>query len=134
MLIKWEDISSVNVKEFDGHHKKLVSIINLLAEAKKADNHEEITRLLDELSEYANYHLAAEERYFLKFGYPEQKAHESFHKSYRDTIIKLKEEYNKNPSPETLSEIIKFLGNWWINHINREDTKYSNFLNKNGLY
>lgn len=134
MLIKWDDISSVNVKELDGHHKKLVSIINELFEVKGVNNPEEINRLLDELTEYANYHLAAEEKYFKDFSYPDKANHEAQHQSYRDTIVKFRDSYHKSADPAVLSELTKFLGAWWINHINHQDIKYSDCFNQHGLY
>lgn len=133
MLIKWSDIHSVNVKEFDEQHKKLVEIINELF-AHGATNKEALVLIVKKLIEYANYHLEAEEFYFEKFGYEDSTDHIKKHDFYRQTVADFEKEILETDSDIAFKKLTDFLRDWWINHINQVDQEYVDFFNKQGLY
>ena len=59
MLLNWKKEYSVNVKEIDAQHKKLIEMINELYEIinnKNENLQKEFTRVVGELEEYKNYH------------------------------------------------------------------------------
>lgn len=136
MLIKWDEINSVNVKEFDDHHKKLVEIINRFFAADKED-FKNLNVIISELTEYANMHLKAEEDCFDKFGFEKAEEHKSIHAAYREKVAGFKEAIlsdNEELRKSVPDEVYKFLRDWWIFHINNVDHEYSDFFNRNGLY
>jgi hemerythrin-like metal-binding protein len=133
MLIKWRDIHSVNVKEFDEQHKKLVEIINEFF-ASGPDNKEALKLIVGKLIEYSNYHLENEEAYFKKFNYPEAADHLEKHNFYRHKVLEFSHKLETAEGAEIFNELSEFLRDWWIMHINNIDQEYSNFFNKNGLF
>lgn len=129
MSIKWQDINSVNVAEFDAQHKILVGLVNKLAKIKDKKN---LDGILKELAQYAVYHFRAEGKYFDKFDYPAKDLHIGQHKAF---ITKLKElEKKHNNGKLELPELNDFMGQWWIHHINNIDFEYGHFLNQHGVF
>jgi len=127
-LITWNESYSVSNTEMDMQHKKLISIINKLFDSFKDGNAASMSEeILNEMIEYANYHLKSEEELLQKYNYPEIENHEKIHQSFRDKIIDLKALLS-NKSKSTHYELIDYLKKWWTNHILVEDMKYSNFL------
>ncbi len=137
MLIKWNDIHSVNVKELDQQHKKLVEIINKLfkIQASEADD---LRAVIKELVNYADYHLATEEKHFLELQYDQGGVHKKIHDYYRGIVQDFESQFLVASSVETREEISqslrRFLQDWWIQHINNVDQEYSDFFNAHGLF
>lgn len=137
MLIQWNDINSVNIKEIDEQHEKIVGIINNLSEINKEEERdvENIKTIVDELRQYISVHLATEEKYFKKYQYPSAVEHVKIHQDFRSKVAEFDESIKKGINQEEIiSEMLKFLGDWWINHINKIDMQYSDYLNQKGLY
>lgn len=127
-LINWNDSYSVGNAEMDEQHKKIIDIINKLFISFKEGKAESILNdIINEMIEYANFHLNSEEKLLYKYDYPQKEEHEKKHQSFRDKIIVFKNALNTG-SKDTHYQIIEYLKNWWSNHILIEDMKYANFL------
>jgi len=64
-----------------------------------------------------------------KFSYPKLKEHKQYHRNYIYKVAM----YNVDllhANPPELIEIIKFLKEWWINHILKIDSDYEKYKNK----
>jgi hemerythrin-like metal-binding protein len=135
-IIEWNQINSVNVKELDKQHKKLINLINQLfkIKEKKKNIQKEFLKTLKELKNYANYHFNAEEKYFDLYDYPEKEQHKKQHQSYKNKIIEISKKNKESEIEIIIEEILNFLGKWWIMHVNNSDMKYSDFFNLKGLY
>jgi len=131
-LINWNESYSVGNADMDEQHKKLIEIINKLFKSFKDGNAQKILdEILQEMIDYANFHLNSEEKLLFKYDYPEKEIHENLHREFRDKTSEMKELINSN-SKDAHYKLIEYLKNWWTNHILVEDMKYSNFLqNKN---
>jgi hemerythrin-like metal-binding protein len=133
MFLKWSDIYSVNVKEIDNQHQRMFSIINGLYEIKDDISEADLIKLIKELKDYGIYHLGTEEKYFEKFNYPDKEQHALFHEKYKKKIEEFEEKIIRLKEIVVIEELKKFLKDWWLNHIQNEDQKYSDFFNQNGL-
>ena len=135
MLIEWKEEYSVNVKEIDNQHKKLVEIINsLYSVINNIDiDDKKLVVLFADLISYADLHFNTEEGYFDKFGYPESKHHKDAHKLFRKKIFSLITQYKKKKIEATF-ELVDFLEDWFLGHLAIEDKKYSKFFNDHGLF
>jgi len=133
MGITWEEINSVNVKEIDGQHKILLSIINKLDGLRKSNDRVAINDIFRELREYVNFHFKTEEKYFDLFAYAGKDSHKTEHSVYIEKINDLEKKYQSG-DVAAIDEIVKFLHNWWIMHINSSDLQYSDCFNDNGLF
>ncbi|NPA45576.1 MAG: bacteriohemerythrin, partial [Chlorobi bacterium] len=84
-LINWNETYSVGNAEMDKQHKKLIEIINKLFKSFKDGNAQEILHeILQEMIDYANYHLNSEEKLLYKYDYPEKEKHEKLHEEFRN--------------------------------------------------
>jgi hemerythrin len=132
-LIDWNDRLSVGVEEIDKQHKKLVDMINDLADAMKDGKGKDILGpILNGLVEYTVVHFKFEEDLFDKYGYEEKEAHKIEHEKFVDKISEFNESFKSGNSFITIS-LMNFLSDWLQNHIKVTDKKYSSFFNANGL-
>lgn len=133
-ILTWTLENSVGVKELDTQHQKIFSLINRLHGAMKQNRaHTEIKTILQELVDYANYHFSTEEKYFDQFNFEFKQAHTDNHHYYTQKINEFVEKSNQQTGLILSYELIDFLEDWWLHHINIEDKKYTKCFNDNGL-
>ncbi|MDE2030442.1 MAG: hemerythrin domain-containing protein, partial [Alphaproteobacteria bacterium] len=71
-FMEWSDNFTVGVAEIDAEHKKLVALLNEVYDAHEAGGgHDAVSRVLDELVQYVDYHFKHEEGLFIRARYPE---------------------------------------------------------------
>lgn len=129
----WDDSYSVNVKEIDNQHRKLIEMVNNFYLDIEKNNKESLKTLLRGLVDYTEYHFSTEERYFEKFNYSKLKAHKKSHDSFVKKVKDVKEKYDDGKLVLSF-EITDFLKNWLIEHIKGEDKEFKECFNENGLY
>ncbi len=132
-FISWVEEYSVNVREIDHQHKKLLEIINKLHDGILAVNYDfTLTEVLDELVNYTVYHFGFEENLLVRSGYQKVTKHFSMHSEFID---KLKDYLRKHQSGEIsiTEDLMSFLKDWLVNHIMHTDKEYSSFLNSKGI-
>ena len=62
-LMVWDNSFSVNVKEIDAQHQKLIALINDLHDAMKTGKAKDVLgKILSDLTDYTVYHFGNEER------------------------------------------------------------------------
>lgn len=135
-LFTWTKDNSVGITEIDVQHQHIFKIINNLSDSiTNSSVQSEIDKILAELIEYSIVHFGTEERYFKMFNYIYADDHILKHHLYNDKILEFYEK-KKDPSQKELLpyEIISFLKDWWLNHINVEDKKYSETFHQHGLF
>ena len=132
-MIKWVDSFSVNVKEIDEQHKRLIGIINELKYSIINENQDDtIEKILDNLTNYTITHFKLEEDYFDKLNYPLAESHKKEHAYFIEKINDFKKEFKVKKVMLSI-DILNFLMNWLIKHINDSDKNYSDFFNKHGI-
>ncbi len=132
-IINWNDSLSVGVVEIDNQHKKLVSMLNDLSDAMKARKGNEVLgKIIADLLAYTKTHFAAEEKYFIKFGYPDTAEHKKEHAGFIQEITKFKADFDSGKISVSI-DVMKFLSAWLQKHIKGTDQKYTKFFNDNGL-
>lgn len=132
-LVTWSDEYSVNIREIDSQHKKLVKLITLLQKETDVNNHHKaVNEILEELIKYTVYHFSFEESLFAQYSYPETRNHIRAH---TDLIEQLKSFLNEFHSSGNVLpiDLINFLQKWLLDHIVGEDKKYSAYLNSKGV-
>ncbi len=133
-LVNWNNNLSVNIKSLDNQHKKLIGVINELHDAmKEGQANNIISKVLLDLSNYAKIHFQSEEALFEKYNYPEKITHKKEHDAFAKKVEKYIDDY-KNGKTNLSIEVINFLTHWLINHIQKSDRAYSDFLNNHGIY
>mgnify|MGYP000678134687 CR=1 FL=1 len=132
-MIEWDEKYSVGLSMIDEEHKKFIDIINKAIAAKQRNNNqEEILEILNEMAKHAQELFKTEETYMIKFNYPEYQYHKEEHidfsvktQVYQSSII--------NDDYQTANEILEYLKQWLVNHIQITDKKYVECFKKNGL-
>ncbi|MBE8539210.1 bacteriohemerythrin [Geoglobus acetivorans] len=133
-LITWNESFSVNIREIDEQHKKLVSMINRLHDAMLEGKGKEIMgELLNDMVEYTITHFSTEEKLMKQHNYPGYVKHKAEHELFVSKVGEFKEKYEKGQLALTM-EVLSFLKSWLTNHILNSDKKYGPFFNNKGIY
>jgi len=133
----WKDEYGVGIQLIDEQHKHFFEIVNKILDL--ADNKfsakEELSAIINELGNYAMYHLGTEEEYFDIFKYPDAVIHIDRHNKYREIIKKYMDrvQNEKNDVKKLTEEVASYSGSWLSNHILEVDKKYTKFFNEHGL-
>jgi len=132
--LDWNESYSVNIKEFDQQHRKLVSLLNELFEAMKAGSAKQVLgAILNSLIDYTEKHFAAEEALMEKYDFPELWRHRNEHIHLTKQVLAFKEKYERGEASLSV-EMSGFLKAWLTDHIMKTDKRYTEFLNKKGVY
>lgn len=131
--INWDDSFSVGVKKLDEQHRQIIGIINKLIDTTTVSvDSELISDTLTEMRQYASDHFETEEHLLTEYKYPDYKSHKEHHIEFRKQAA--------NFSMDTLqykravpAEILRYLKEWWVNHILNTDMKYKAFFNERGV-
>ncbi len=127
--LEWKESYNVDNGEIDKQHKHLFEIYNkLIDKLDSTDNSRIITNTLTEMTKYADYHFAIEERYMKLYGYPESKEHKKEHVDYIKRLSKLN--FNSMDRDNNISEdVVNYLKQWLLAHILHSDLKLKTFFN-----
>ena len=132
-IIKWKSEFSVNVLRFDEEHKNIILIINRLnAALQKSDEHEKVSDTLNEMTLYATYHFKNEEDYMRRFGYPEYEPHKEEHREFIKTTVDFCKRV-MNGDYNIAFDLLEYLKQWLVNHIQGTDKRYTECFNRNGI-
>jgi len=124
-LLNWRAEYSVHEEVLDNHHRQLFSLLNAVYE--NVMNSREICSvlpLIDELMEYTRSHFTAEEQHMLDTGFQGIDAHVSKHREFTRSVEALKSQYHGN-NLEAAQELMVVLGEWLLQHVLKDDMKYS---------
>ncbi|MDR4508031.1 MAG: bacteriohemerythrin [Candidatus Brocadiaceae bacterium] len=128
-IMEWKDEFSVNVAEFDSHHKQLVVMINELHDAMTGGKGKQVLgEILQKLVNYCAFHFKAEEQLFQKHDYPDYKEHKGKHDNMANKVLALQKDFQAGKAAITL-EVSNFLRDWLNKHILQTDKKYCEFFN-----
>jgi len=132
-IMEWGPALSVNVKQFDDQHKKLVVMVNQLHDAMKVGKGSEVLGpILNSLISYTASHFADEERLMQQHGYLDLAKHKAEHDKLTKQVLDLQKQYQTTKSALSMA-VMTFLKDWLANHIQGEDKKYGPFLNGKGI-
>ena len=97
-----------------------------------SDNTEELKKVLEETIHCAQEHFETEENYLIEFDYPEYEDH---YREHYDFLTKTIAYFGKvvNSGYHISNELIKYLKQWLVNHIQVSDRRYIDCFKKNGI-
>ncbi len=132
-LMTWTDEMSVGVGVLDNDHKKLVGLVNKLHDGMLAGRGKDVVGgILSSLIAYTVEHFKREEQIFAQTGYPDAAAHTAAHQDLTRQVLAVQQKYQSG-KPSISLEVMNFLKNWLVNHIQGSDKKYSSHLNSKGI-
>jgi len=133
-LMTWNEKLAVGVKVLDDDHKKLVGMVNQLYDGIQSGHAKEsLGPTLDGLIDYTKAHFAREEKFFAQTGYAATEAHKKEHADLTRQVLDVQQKYKAGVSGTLSLEVMNFLKNWLVNHIQGSDQKYGPHLNSKGI-
>lgn len=126
----WDNTLSVDVKEIDEDHRKLVELFNILSHAVtegSASNY--IDAVLEELIAFTVWHFRHEERLMLKYGYDDIADHKTEHQQLIESAKILQQQCLQQAKPLAV-EGIEFLEKWLTGHILGADMQLGSYLGR----
>jgi hemerythrin len=130
LYIVWNEKNNIGVPIIDEQHRGIVIAINSLyyfINEKRVNKALQPTLTI--LKQYTKLHFMTEEKLMKDANYPDVEEHILIHK-------KLKEKTNKISIDSVLRTdsvtVLRFLREWWLSHINKEDRKYAPYVIKLG--
>ena len=134
-LMTWTDKLSVGVAAIDDDHKKLVGMVNELYDAMQAGHGKDsLGHILDGLVQYTRFHFAREERFFAQTSYPDAIAHKHEHDALTRQVLGVQQKYESGLTTTLSLDVLHFLKEWLIKHIQGSDQKYRPHLNAKGIH
>lgn len=130
MPVVWSDKDmNIGVESIDADHKQLIDLINTVEEvALKRASPQALEMVLNRLALYVNRHFAREEELMRKAGFPQIEAHEEQHAQFSERVCKLTADFFVNASGADAKEILGFLSDWLLNHIQHRDREFLPWL------
>ncbi len=122
--IQWTPAMSVGVPELDNDHRRLVGLLNLLAETDEEEDIGVIEEVLDELVVYTTEHFAREEEYMRATNFPGLYEHIAIHEALTRKVEELRMKFFMGEIEHLGKETLAFMKEWLATHILKEDMQY----------
>jgi len=133
-LISWNDKMNIGIASIDSEHRRLVEMLNTLYDAvQSGKGRDALGPVLDGLIAYTAGHFKNEERLFAETGYPDAVAHKQEHDDLTRQVLDVQAKYKSGASGTLSLEVMNFLKNWLIKHIQGSDKKYGPHLTAKGI-
>ena len=127
-LFDWNDKFSVSLEAMDKQHKSFLELLNNLDDEIRSKNSDELVNMaVNRLFNYAAFHFRDEENILNTCGFPGIREQRQEHGFFMKQVKEMEESLQKG-SQVQLGSVVSFLKDWFINHIMREDKKYSAYI------
>lgn len=139
--LSWTERFSVGRPEFDAQHKKLIEMINELADCQRLSVDSPGTaqllqakqtfhQVLTEMFDYTQLHFNVEEAYLQAIGYPQSQAHQQEHASFIEKLAALSLAAAEDDLD--MAGVHHYLKGWLFGHILQSDMAYRQFAETAG--
>lgn len=131
-IIEWTNSIAVNIEQFDQDHKKLIDLINLLHDAMTTGQASHVlSKTIDELIDYTNYHFSSEENIMRKERFHGIVQHIAQHKEFIDKMVDFRKRIENNNLMFSI-DLKRYLKDWLVDHILSLDKHLSYYLKNRG--
>jgi hemerythrin len=133
-FLKWTEEYSVGVAVYDAEHMQLMAMVNDVYESMFSDAARVTLRsVLNGLIAYTERHFKHEEDMLAQAGYPLLNEHKMQHDLLKNQVLEFSGKASDTNDSLMSIEISKFLKTWLLEHIQKEDKKYGQYLNAKGI-
>ena len=133
--VDWDDSLSVGIELIDEQHKVWIERLNSLSAA--VESHQEvhqISKTLDFMVDYVEFHFATEEKHMAAQNYPALERHKANHVEFRNALKELVRDFEEDGATHRLGESVNnFQVTWLKNHIRQIDKQFGAFLKEKGV-
>jgi hemerythrin len=131
--VNWNESMSVSVEVIDRQHQELLRLLNELHDAMTQGHGNTVLReIIEGLIEYTHTHFKTEESYFEACDYPDCAAHKQQHRDFVVKVMDFKQGFDEGRLMLTI-DVMSFLGDWLVEHIQGSDASYAPFLRAEGV-
>ena len=125
-LISWNAGLSLGIQDIDTQHRKLVDIINQLHDAQlQGRSREVMDKILSALYDYTQQHFSFEEKMLARAGYADLANHQQTHRAFMAKLADLQARHRDPKKPMSSLEVMNFLKDWLVKHIQGVDKRYA---------
>lgn len=128
MGLQWREQLSVGNDLIDADHQRLIDIINLADHSLRTVNRVELITALDQLFKYAQVHFVLEEKIATAVSYPEVDRMHTSHQELLKGLSHITREIGPQWDAAAAEHFGKFLREWLINHVIKEDMLMKPYL------
>lgn len=133
VLITWNSDYSVGIKQIDEQHKQLIAMINQLhLSMMKGEGSKVLDTIVVAMLNYTKTHFSTEEIYMQRFNYEGMEEHKKIHKEFIDKVADFEKKVSNGELGVSM-EVMNFLKDWLLNHIQGTDKKYTKCFYDHGL-
>ncbi len=128
LYILWSNKNNVGIPIIDEQHRGIVTTINSFYYfIQEGQGLNALKPTLNILEQYTFIHFKTEETLIKESGFPDIENHLMLHSELMKRTKTIASEALSLQDPHLA---LSFLKEWWLNHINREDKKYSPYAKK----
>lgn len=132
-MLEWNENLSIHVVEIDSQHQELVDMVNTLYDSMVAGADSEILfDIIDRMLRYTDVHFGTEETYMSQYAYPETAAHKADHADFMAKAAQVAKDHQAAKLGLSM-DVLNFLGDWLVTHINGSDKRLGKFLESKGI-
>lgn len=130
MGLLWREQLSVGNDLIDNDHKQLIDIINTANQSLQAMSRAGLLTALDQLHKYSRLHFSLEEKIAQAVGYPSMGPLHTSHEELLNKLGQIAAEIGEQWDAAAAEHFGKFLREWLINHVIKEDMLLKPYLKK----
>lgn len=132
-FMTWGPQLEIGIHEIDLQHRNLLAIANHLHDAIAAGQAmQAVDWILEELTLYAKYHFATEEKLMKRHRHADSEEHTREHEKMLKAIRRFKKKFHAG-EPRVEHEVMEFLGVWMTRHIMGSDRALGQDLAAKGV-
>lgn len=124
----WSEKLTLLDATIDNQHKNIFNLINEIIDTDQLyPKSDKFAKTLSQLSDYGLIHFQSEETLMKKLNYPKFTEHKMDHLNYiyKVSMFNLNFRDVNHTQPRI---VLKFIRDWWFNHILDMDMDFSNFV------
>ena len=133
MPVPWKAAYDLGIPSIDAQHRQLITIINEFSERVAIGvSHADTDEMLVQVERHALEHFTYEEGYFTDYGYPEAPSHHQEHQAFLKKIEEFRERVKKE-DPLFFVEVLDYLEQWFLHHVQVVDRRYVELFVSRGV-
>jgi hemerythrin-like metal-binding protein len=126
--INWDEKHTTGHAGMDNAHRKLVELINLLADGMENDKPKEFcSNTLEQFINLTSAHFIAEEHLMDRHRYPEAQEHKALHAKLIEDVLAFKASYDASDAAESITLLV-VLDSWLNRDIMAADKALADFI------
>jgi hemerythrin-like metal-binding protein len=132
-MFEWNPAYSVKVGSIDSQHRGLLELGGELSKAMATGQGKAVAgKILNRLIQYTGMHFAHDERLMMAHGYPGFAAHKAQHDALVAKVVQFEADFKAGRVAISV-ELLDFLRDWLIGHIQGSDQKYAPYLREKAV-